>query len=91
MKLFTTIFERVPFVWFLLGLLFMSAGLYLGFENGLTFVYLIVGAFCCAFGIALFVFRFQERPKTRSANRLSPHFISTGASASMPSAPPVES
>ncbi len=42
MGLFTTIFERHPMVWFLLGLLFNSAGLYLGFEYSLAFAYMIV-------------------------------------------------
>jgi hypothetical protein len=46
MRLITTIFERLPMVWFLLGLLFNAAGLYLGFEYTLAFVYMIVGGFC---------------------------------------------
>ena len=41
MRLFTIIFERLPMVWFLLGLLFNATGLYLGFENSLVFGYII--------------------------------------------------
>jgi hypothetical protein len=84
MRLFTTIFERLPMVWFLLGLLFNAAGLYLGFEFALSFVYMIVGSFCCAYGVALLAFRLRERPRTTAATRLSPNFISSGATVIMP-------
>ncbi len=90
MRLFTIIFERLPMVWFLLGLLFNSAGLYLGFEYSLAFGYMIVGWFCCAYGVALFVFRLQERPRTSAATRLSPNFISAGSTGIMPAMPNVE-
>jgi len=83
MRLFTTIFERLPMVWFLLGLLFNSAGLYLGFEYSLAFGYMIFGWFCCAYGLALFVFRLWERPKPSKATRLSPNFISAGGTVLM--------
>jgi len=84
MRLFTTIFERLPMVWFLLGLLFNAAGLYLGFEYSFAFVYMIVGWFCCAYGLALFVFRFRESPRTTAATRLSPDFVSAGSTVVMP-------
>ena len=87
MQIFATVFERLPIVWFLLGLLFNAAGLYLGFEYSLSFGYLIVGWFCCAYGLAILVFRFQERPKTTAATRLSPNFVSAGATVIMPAVP----
>ncbi len=90
MRLFATIFERHPMVWFLLGLLFNAAGLYLGFGYSLAFAYMIVGWFCCAYGIALYVFRLRERPKSSAATRLSPNFISTGSAETMPATPNVE-
>ena len=90
MRLFTTVFERIPMVWFLLGLLFNAAGLYLGFEYSLAFGYMIVGWFCCAYGLALFVFRLQERPRTTAATRLSPNFVSAGSTVVMPAMPNVE-
>ena len=37
MSRFSIVQERVPLVWILVGLLFNAAGLYLGFEFGLTF------------------------------------------------------
>ncbi len=90
MRLFTTVFERLPMVWLLLGLLFNAAGLYLGFEYSLAFAYMIVGWFCCAYGLALFVFRLQERPRTTAATRLSPNFVSAGSTVVMPAMPNVE-
>ncbi len=90
MRLFTIIFERLPMVWILLGLLFNAAGLYLGFEYSLAFGYMIVGWFCCAYGLALFVFRLQERPRTTAATRLSPNFVSAGSTVVMPAMPNVE-
>lgn len=88
MRLFTTVFERLPMVWFLLGLLFNAAGLYLGFEYSLAFAYMIIGWFCCGYGIALFVFRLQERPRSAAAaTRLSPNFVSAGATVMMPAMP----
>ena len=90
MRLFTTVFERIPMVWFLLGLLFNAAGLYLGFEYSMAFAYMIVGWFCCAYGLVLFVFRLQERPRTTTATRLSPSFVQAGATVVMPVVPNVE-
>jgi hypothetical protein len=90
MRLFSNIFERLPMVWLLLGLLFNSAGLYLGFEYSLAFGYMMVGWFCCAYGLALFVFRFREHPRISAATRLSPNFISAGSTVVMPVAEIVE-
>lgn len=79
MRLFTVINERLPMIWVLLGLLFNATGLYLGFEQTLSFLYLFVGWFCCVFGLALFVMRLRERPRTSAGTRLSPNFISAGS------------
>ena len=90
MRLFTPIFERLPMVWILIGLLFNATGLYLGFEYSLSFGYMIVGWLCCAYGLALFVFRLRERPRTSAATRLSQEFISAGSTVIMPAVPKVE-
>ena len=90
MQPFTILFERLPMVWFLLGLFFNATGLYVGFDNPLSFGYMIVGWCCCAYGLALFVLRLRERPKTRAATRLSPNFLSAGAPVIMPATPTVE-
>jgi len=84
MRLFTIVFERLPMVWLLLGLLFISGGLYLGFDYKLTFVYLIVGGFCSMYGLLLFVFLRFERPKKSPTRTLSPNFISAGEAVAMP-------
>ena len=70
-------------VWFLLGLLFNAGGLYLGFDYRMAFVYMIVGWFCCAYGIAVYVLQRLEKPKTTQATRLSKNFISSGATIMM--------
>ncbi|MCH8060640.1 MAG: hypothetical protein IIA11_09305 [Proteobacteria bacterium] len=80
----TPIYERVPQVWFLLGLLFIATGLYLGFEFELSFAYIAIGSFCCAFGMAIFVLRLQERPRGSAETRLSPDFISEGSEVASP-------
>jgi len=66
MKLVSDIFERLPQVWVLLGLLFFSGGLYLGFDYSLAFVYLGVGVVCFLYGLLLFVF--MQREGTRKSN-----------------------
>jgi len=90
MQLFNMIKDRVPMVWVLLGLLFNAAGLYLGFDYSLSFVYVIVGWFCCVLGGVVFVLQRQERPKQAAATRLSSKFISAGATVMMPAMPSTE-
>ena len=68
--------ERGPVIWTLLGLLFFSGGLYLGFEYVMSFWYMMIGAFCCAYGVALLIFRLREAPKSTRDTRLSPKFVS---------------
>jgi hypothetical protein len=84
MQLFEIVFERHPMVWFLLGLLFNAAGLYLGFDYKVIFVYLIGGWACCIYGLAIMFFRHVERPRQPARTRLSPNFISAGDTGSMP-------
>ena len=75
------IYERYPQVWFLLGLLFITTGLYLGFEVSYSFLYVMIGFFCCVFGVALFALRFFERPRTQAATepRKPIHFDSANS------------
>ena len=75
------IYERYPQVWILLGLLFVTTGLYLGFEVSYSFLYVMVGFFCCVFGVALFALRFMERPRTQAASepRKPIHFDSANS------------
>lgn len=84
MQLNSNFLERGPIVWLLLGLLIISGGLYLGFDHGLTIVYLVIGGFCSLYGPLLYVFKRREQPKWSSARPLSRDFISAGATVIMP-------
>jgi len=55
------IYERIPQFWFLLGLLFITAGLYLGFEFVLSFYYFALGSLCCVYAAAIFFMRLNYR------------------------------
>ena len=63
----TPIYERIPLVWFLLGLLFIATGLYLGFEFALSFWYIAVGFSCCSYGVGIFLVRMRSRQAPQSA------------------------
>lgn len=65
------IYERIPQFWFLLGLLFISAGLYLGFEFVLSFYYCALGGLCCVYAAAIFVMRLNYRQNLTSAEQSS--------------------
>lgn len=40
------VYERVPQLWFLMGILFIAFGSYIGFNFNLIYVYLALGAIC---------------------------------------------
>ena len=84
MRLINDIFERLPQVWLLLGLLFISGGLYLGFDYGLSFAYIMVGAICSLYGLVLFGFMLREKPSRMNPRPLSRDFISAGSTVVMP-------
>ncbi len=84
MNLISDIIERLPQVWVLLGLLFITGGLYLGFDSSLVFVYLTVGTICFLYGALLFVFMQREGRGRSNPRPLSRDFISAGATVIMP-------
>jgi hypothetical protein len=90
MRPFTARFERLPMVCFLLGQLFIATGLYLGLEHSLALASIVAGCGGCVFGVVLYVLQLLERPKKSEATRLSPKFISAGATVMMPTMPNVE-
>ncbi len=57
----TPVYERIPQFLFLLGLLFMSAGTYIGFDYQLTFFYFGVGFGCSTWGLCIFAMRRRAR------------------------------
>jgi uncharacterized membrane protein len=68
----TPIYERIPQFWFLLGLLFISNGLYLGINFVISLGYIAVGFVCCAYGIGIALIRMRYRKnKTVSNEALS--------------------
>ena len=90
MQLFKIVFERLPMVWVLLGLLFNAGGLYLGFEYKLAFVYMIVGWFCVAYGVAVYALQRLESKTKSTATRLSRNFISAGDTSSIQTMPDID-
>jgi hypothetical protein len=57
----TPVYEKVPQFWLLIGLLFIAAGLYIGFEYVLTIYYVGLGVACCGYGIGIHVLRLRNR------------------------------
>lgn len=57
-----SIYERLPQFWLLLGLLFMSSGLYLGFEYWMTKFYFGSGIVSCLWSGWVFTMRLKHRP-----------------------------
>lgn len=55
------VYERIPQIWFLSGLLFIANGLYVGIDFPISLVCIAVGLLCCLFGIGLGVFRSRNR------------------------------
>ncbi|MGB5689736.1 MAG: hypothetical protein WBM45_10685 [Woeseiaceae bacterium] len=84
MKLTSQIFERLPQVWVLVGLLIIASGLYLGFDYSLVFVYLGIGVLCFLYGVTLYLMLLLEGPSKKQARPLSPDFIQIGETVVMP-------
>ena len=84
MRLISDIFERLPQVWVLVGLLIIATGVYLGFDYSLVFVYLGVGFICFLYGLVMFVLLLLEGPGKSNARPLSRDFISIGSTVIMP-------
>lgn len=61
MWLAKSVFGRIPQFYFLVGLLFVADGLYLGFDFKLAFYYIGFGLINCAFAIGMFMVSMQNR------------------------------
>jgi hypothetical protein len=79
MRLNSGMFERLPQMWVLVGLLIVATGLYIGFEHSLVFVYIGIGIMCSLYGLALFVVLLLDGPKKSNTRPLSRDFISAGS------------
>jgi hypothetical protein len=62
----TPLYERLPQFWFLLGLLFIANGLYLGLDFVLAFAYLAVGLSCCTYGMGIALARLAHRTQAKT-------------------------
>jgi len=78
------IFERLPQLWVLVGLLIIASGIYLGFDYSIVFVYLGIGIFCFVYGLALFAVLILEGPRKSNRSTLSRNFVSIGSTVIMP-------
>lgn len=65
----TPIYERIPQFWFLLGLLFITAGLYLGIESVLILWFTGIGFLCCMYGVGVFFVRLGYRRSRQVAEQ----------------------
>ena len=57
----TPIYERLPHVLLLVGLVFMSTVMYLGLEHPQTPLYFGAGFFCCLWSLFIFELRLRHR------------------------------
>ncbi len=62
-----TVYERVPQYWLVLGLLFMSSGMYLGFEYRLSYFYFGIGLICALWSMWAFSVRLRNRTTSHRA------------------------
>ncbi len=67
----TPIYERIPQFYFLVGLLLITDGLYLGFDISYSFYYLGLGIASCAYGVGIFILRMKYRKAQRAAQTAS--------------------
>jgi low temperature requirement protein LtrA len=62
------IYKRAPQLWFLLGLLFIAAGLYIGLELALALRYIVFGFAFSAYGVAISMLRLLHRQSREPAS-----------------------
>ena len=79
----TPVYERIPQFWFLLGLLFIANGLYIGLDFAAAFGYGALGLICCAYGVGIEVMRSRYR-----SNKSADDTVETAETAE--SAEPIE-
>ena len=57
----TPVYERIPQFWFLVGLLFIADGLYLGIDFPISLGYIAIGLVSCVYGIGIAILRLRYR------------------------------
>jgi hypothetical protein len=69
----TPVYERLPQFWFLLGLLFVANGLYLGLHIPISLAHVCIGFACCGFGLGVAVVRNRyRRDPSENDNSMAP-------------------
>ena len=64
----TSVYERIPQFWFLMGLVFILGGIYLGPEHPMSIMYVVIGILSAALGIAVAMHRAKYRQKRSADN-----------------------
>jgi hypothetical protein len=64
----TPVYERIPQFWFLLGLLFISNGLYIGLDISFAMASIFVGIGCCVSGVGIAIIRLRFRQRKSSSS-----------------------
>ena len=68
----TPVYERIPQFYFLVGLLFITNGLYLGLDYAIAFYYIGFGFISCAYGVAIFLMRRLNRQGRTAVQNSAP-------------------
>jgi hypothetical protein len=68
----TPLYEPIPQYWFLLGLLFIANGLYIGLDIAFSLASIAVGFGCCVYGVGVAVVRFKHRRDPSEKSDSSP-------------------
>jgi len=64
----TSVYERVPQFWFLIGVFFILGGIYLGPDHPVAFMYIVIGILSAALGVAVAMHRAKYRRKQSMNN-----------------------
>ena len=80
----TPVYERLPQFFLLLGLLFVSNGLYVGFEFAIAFVYIGFGIWCSTYGVGIFIVRMVRRSQPATADAANDSEIEESVAAANP-------
>lgn len=63
----TKLYNRLPYIWLLIGLLFFAAAFYMSFAYKWSIWYFGAGVSCCLFGVVLLFVRSQRQQGPQSS------------------------
>jgi len=76
------VYERIPQFYFLVGLLLIADGIYLGFDFAPTPYYVGLGLASCAYGLAIRIMRIRYRRDQSAADAVTTDNIAEATDAS---------